>query len=193
MQTIMSRLLKHTRVLLFVFAWCFITLSCENDRSEVMAIGKKTAMPTLTGKDITLLYSDSAVLKIKLQAPQIIKYEKGVRERITIMPKGLYIIFYDRSGKISTTLKANYGISYDDTKRMEAKYNVEVVNVNGEKLNTEHLIWDEQHKKIISDAFVKITTAKQIIMGNGLEANQDFTMYEIKDITGTIKLDDSNL
>jgi LPS export ABC transporter protein LptC len=186
-------LFKNSLILLIGFSAFALLTSCENDRNEVMAIGKKTAMPTLTGKDITLLYSDSAVLKIKLQAPQIIKYEKGVKERITIMPKGLYIIFYDRSGKISTTLKANYGVSYDDTKRMEAKYNVEVVNVNGEKLNTEHLIWDEQHKKIISDAFVKITTAKQIIMGNGLEANQDFTMYEIKDITGTIKLDDTNL
>ena len=76
---------------------------------------------------------------------------------------------------------------------MEVKYNVEVVNVNGEKLNTEHLIWDEQKKKIISDDFVKITTAKEIIMGKGLEANQDFTQYEIKEVTGTIRVEDNQL
>ena len=78
-------------------------------------------------------------------------------------------------------------------KKMEVKYNVEVVNVNGEKLNTEHLIWDEQKKKITSDAFVKITTAKEIIMGKGLEANQDFTQYEIKEVTGTIRIEDKDL
>jgi hypothetical protein len=70
---------------------------------------------------------------------------------------------------------------------------VEVVNANGEKLNTEHLIWDEGKKKITSDAFVKITTAKEIIMGKGLEANQDFTQYEIKEVTGTIRIDDKQL
>ena len=96
-------------------------------------------------------------------------------------------------GKESTTLKGDYGIRYEQSKRMEVKYGVEVVNVNGEKLNTEHLIWDEQKKKITSDAFVKITTAKEIIMGKGIESNQDFTQYEIKEITGSIKIDDKDL
>ena len=46
-------------VLLFV--------SCETDRNEIMALGKKNVMPDLTGKDVTMLYSDSTILKIKLQ------------------------------------------------------------------------------------------------------------------------------
>jgi LPS export ABC transporter protein LptC len=76
---------------------------------------------------------------------------------------------------------------------MEIRYNVEVINEKGEKLNTERLVWDEQKKKITSNAFVKITTAKEVITGNGLEANQDFTKYEIKNIIATIRLDDSSL
>ncbi len=180
----------------FVFFLISIVLglsSCQNNRDEIMAIGKKTVLPNLTGKDVTMLYSDSAILKIKLQTPQMLKYERGVKEPLTIMPKGLFVIFYDNKGKISTTLKADYGVRHETTKRMEVKYNVEVVNVNGEKLNTEHLMWDEVKKKIISDAFVKITTTKEIIMGKGLEANQDFTQYEIKEITGSIRIDDNQL
>ena len=140
-----------------------------------------------------MLYSDSTILKIKLLTPQMLKYEKGVKEPLTIMPKGLFVIFYDAKGKESTTLKADYGVRYETSKRMEVKYNVEVVNANGEKLNTEHLVRDEEKKKIISDAFVKITTAKEIIMGKGLEANQDFTQYEIKEITGSIRIEDNQL
>jgi hypothetical protein len=30
-------------------------------------------------------------------------------------------------------------------------------------------------------------------MGKGLEANQDFTQYEIKEITGSIRIDDNQL
>ena len=78
-----------------------------------MAIGKKVIMPSQTGKDITLLYSDSTILKIKLQAPQMQMYDKDVKQRVTIMPKGLFVIFYDDNGKEATTLKANYGVRYD--------------------------------------------------------------------------------
>jgi LPS export ABC transporter protein LptC len=167
-----------------------ITLaSCQNNRDEIMALGKKTVMPSLTGKEVTILYSDSTILKIKLQTPQMQKYEANVKEPVTIMPKGLFVNFYDAAGKQLTTLKADYGVRYEYTKKMEVKYNVEVTNVKGEKLNTEHLIWDEKKKKIISKDFVKITTTKEIIMGKGLEANQDFSQYEIKEVTGAIRLE----
>ncbi len=185
--------LKNRSLLFLLMVTVFALSSCETDRNEIMAIGKKTVMPDLTGTGVTMLYSDSTVLKIKLQTPQMQKYEKGVKEPVTIMPKGLFVIFYDDHGKEATTLKADYGVKYEISKRMEVRYNVEVVNVNGEKLNTEHLVWDEKKKKIISDAFVKITTAKEIIMGKGLEANQDFTQYEIKEITGSIRVDDNHL
>lgn len=184
--------LKNSSYLFLLMVFVITISSCQPDRNEIMAIGKKTVMPDLTGKGVTMLYSDSTVLKIKLQTPQMQKYEKGVKEPVTIMPKGLFVIFYDDKGKEATTLKADYGVKYEVSKRMEVRYNVEVVNVNGEKLNTEHLVWDEKKKKIISDAFVKITTAKNIIMGKGLESNQDFTQYEIKEITGSIRVDDNN-
>lgn len=44
-----------------------------------------------------------------------------------------------------------------------------------------------------SDVFVKITTAKEIIMGKGLRSNQDFTQYEILEITGILKIEDNAL
>ncbi|MES2761432.1 MAG: LPS export ABC transporter periplasmic protein LptC [Bacteroidota bacterium] len=186
------RSLKYIGSLFFLMV-IFAVTSCQTDRNEIMALGKKVVMPSLTGKGVTMLYSDSTVLKIKLLTPQMQKYDRDVKEPVTLMPKGLFVIFYDDKGKESTTLKADYGVRYETSKRMEAKYNVEVVNANGEKLNTEHLIWDEQKKKITSDAFVKITTAKEIIMGKGLEANQDFTQYEIKEVTGSIRIDDKGL
>lgn len=185
--------IKNRSSLFLLMAVGFALTSCQTDRNEIMALGKKVVMPSLTGKDVTMLYSDSTVLKIKLLTPQMQKYERDVKEPVTIMPKGLFVIFYDEKGKEATTLKADYGVRYEVSKKMEVKYNVEVVNVNGEKLNTEHLTWDEQKKKITSDAFVKITTAKEIIMGKGLEANQDFTQYEIKEVTGTIRLEDKDL
>jgi LPS export ABC transporter protein LptC len=71
---------------------------------------------------------------------------------------------------------------------MEAKYAVELINKDGTKLETEKLIWNEVTQRIYTDVFVKITNRKEIIMGTGMESNQDFTKYEIKHVTGQIQI-----
>ncbi len=78
-------------------------------------------------------------------------------------------------------------------KKMEAKNNVIVTNAKGEILNTEHLIWDQNTHKIYSDVFVKITTATQILFGKGLESDERFEKYRIKNPTGFIYIDKEEL
>lgn len=188
-KNIMAKLSINIFILMII---CAVT-SCQTNRNDVLAIGKKAIVPSQTGKNITMLYSDSTYLKIKLEAPEMLMYNKNVKEPMTILPKGLYVIFYDSKEKPATTLKGNYGVRYETSQRMEIKYNVEVVNEKGEKLNTEKLVWDERKQKITTDAFVTITTNKEVIMGNGLEANQDFSRYEIKEVTGKIRINDNEL
>ena len=76
---------------------------------------------------------------------------------------------------------------------MTARDSVVVINNKGEIMNTDELIWDEDKKIIYSNSFVKIRTADEIIYGNGMTANENFTGYVIKNITGTIKVKSSNL
>ena len=71
---------------------------------------------------------------------------------------------------------------------MEAKNTVKVKNVNGDLLETEHLVWNEKTEMVYTEEFVKITTKDEVIYGEGLESNQDFTKYTIKKISGTIML-----
>lgn len=158
-----------------------------------MALAMPKVSPTQQGKGITMIYTDSSRLKMVLKAGQMLTYDKNVKEPFTLLPDGLTMGFYSAEEKLEATLSANYGIHYPQRKRMEVKYNVVVVNKNGETLNTEHLIWDEVTKKIHSDVFVKITTAKEIIMGKGFESNEDLTQYQIKEVTGTIQLNNDEL
>lgn len=123
---------------------------------------------------------------MKLTAVQLDRYTED--EPYIEFPKGVEVFFYDDSMKINSQLKADYGIRYEKKGKMEAKRNVEVVNVKGEKLNTEHLILDETNDKIYTEAFVKITTKDEVMYGDGLESNQDFTKYKIKNIKGTFNL-----
>lgn len=167
--------------------------SCTNDLQDVMKLPKNKLSPTQVGDSITMLYTDSSQLKIMLKANRMLMFQKNVSEPFTVLPKGVFVTFFDEHEKVSATLKANYGVRYDVTRRMEVKYAVEVLNVNGEKLETEKLVWNEITKKIYTDAFVKITTKKEIIMGQGMESNQDFTKYQLKKVTGTIQLQNNEL
>lgn len=160
--------------------------SCENDIEVINTITSQDNFPVESSKNIETMYSDSAKLKIRLTSPQMDRYIK--KNPYIEFPKGVQIEFYDHAMKVTTKLNANYAIRYEAEKRMEAKRDVVVVNEKGETLNTEHLIWDEQTKKVYTDEFVKITTDKEIIYGDGLESNQDFTQYKIKNIKGTITI-----
>jgi LPS export ABC transporter protein LptC len=158
-----------------------------------MKLPRNKLSPSRIGDSVTMLYTDSAQLKVMLKANRMLEFEKNVSEPFTVLPKGVFVTFFDEYEKVSATLKAQYAVRYTISKRMEVKYGVEVVNRNGEKLETEKLVWNEFTKKIYTDAFVKITTSKEIIMGQGLESNQDFTKYEMKKVTGTIQLKNDEL
>ena len=73
---------------------------------------------------------------------------------------------------------------------MDARDNVVVINVEGDTLYTEHLIWDGEKEIIFTDDPVEIRTKDDIIFGDGLEANQSFTKYTIKNPRGESNLDD---
>ncbi len=169
--------------------------ACENDIAvvnSVAAVAKEKAAPSESSKNVELYYSDSAVIRTKLITPLINHFlgEKPYYE----MPQGMDAIFYDRNRKVQTKLTANYGIGYDNEngmEHMEAKGNVIVVNEKGDRLNTEHLIWNAVTKKIYNDEFVKITTKDEVIWGDGIDADQDFSKYEIKHVKGTVDVKDA--
>ena len=170
--------------LLILYTW--VLSACENDIEKITLVTGKKKDPVETSEGLTILYSDSARVKVKITAPKLVRYD--TEKPYTELPAGVHVEFYDQAMLITSTLDAKYALRKDTESVMEAKNDVVVVNTKGEKLNTEHLIWNEKTAKISSDKFVKITTADKIIYGNGFEANQDFTSYKIFNIKGTITI-----
>lgn len=165
--------------------------SCENDIATVNKITSPNAASVETGTGIQILYSNMGKVKAKLITPQMQEYHTS--NPYLEMTKGLFIDFYNDSLKINSTLKADYGIAYPKSNIYIARENVVVVNEKGDQLTSEELVWNEQTKKLTSDKFVKIATADEVIFGDGLEANQDFTQYKIKKIKGTVKVNNESL
>jgi LPS export ABC transporter protein LptC len=167
--------------------------ACENDIAVVNSItsAMEKQLPLESGKNVEVLYSDSAVVRAKLTTPVMDRYTG--KKNFMEMPKGMLIIFYNNLGLEENRLKADYGIVHDNDKgpeKMEAKRHVLVINAKGDKLETEHLTWNANTKEIYTDEFVKITTKEEVIWGDGLKANQDFSKYEILHPKGVFPIDD---
>jgi LPS export ABC transporter protein LptC len=161
--------------------------SCGNTKEEIQRITFTEDFPDETTRNAEIRYSDSAKAKVLMKAPLINRFTSG-SETYTEMPEGMHVIFYTDSGTVDSEITSNYARYYPNDKYIEAKYNVIVKNSEGDILSTEHLIWEMETEQIRSREFVKITTGDEIIYGDGLVANQDFTKYEISHIKGIISV-----
>lgn len=176
----------RTRLIFLIILTGFLN-GCENDIEKINVVTARSKAPAESMKDVEILYSDSAHVQVKVTAPRLDRYP--VANPYFETPEGVKILFYNDSLQVKSYLTAEYAIRYEKEKKMEARRNVVVVNEKGEKLNTEHLIWDEAKQMIYSKEFVRITTPDEIIVGEGFEANQDFTKYKIFKIKGTFTVD----
>ena len=71
---------------------------------------------------------------------------------------------------------------------MKAQKNVEVIGTDGDKLNTEELIWNDKTKKLSSDKYVTIKTKDEVLYGDGFISDQDLKNYKITHPLGSLKL-----
>ena len=164
----------------------FLSFSCQNSQEKLRKFAVSPDMKKESGKEVTLIYSDSGKVTARIMAPTMIR--DLTEKPITEMPDGIKAIFYDKKGEISSTMTANRAINFQATGTMEAYGNVIVINELGDTLRTEKLIWLDQEDRIYTDQFVRINTPNEIIYGDGFESNQRFTRYRILNIRGTIAL-----
>jgi LPS export ABC transporter protein LptC len=164
--------------------------SCENDMMSVIKLSSKDSIPDVSINNVNVKQSEMGRLTLELTASKMISYQ--THEAYTEFPNGLRIVFFDSIMQPKTELTANYGISWDARRTMEARGNVVVRNFEKkEQLNTESLLYDRNAKKVSTNDFVKITTPDRIIMGKGMQSDELFDNWVIRDVSGTIYVDEN--
>ena len=182
------QLIRRFNWLLQILLLAFITSSCENEISKIKTLTNTEVLPSITAQGYEMLFSDSSIIRFKMQTTELIRHDIE-KEPFTEFPKGVKIEKYDSKMNIVSSITANYAKNFDADERWEAKNNVIALNLNGDTLKTEYLVWDTKKQKIYSDQFVKFIRKDKIITGIGFESNQDFTEYKIKDIKGILYVD----
>jgi LPS export ABC transporter protein LptC len=181
------QLIRKFVLLCLVLLPAFLFLSCENEIAKIKTLTTNEILPSIKAKGYEMLFSDSSVIRFKMQTPELIRHDVE-KEPYTEFPKGVKIEKYDAKMNIVSSITAEYAKNFDSDERWEAKNNVVAINLNGDTLKTEYLVWDIKKQKIYSDQFVKFIRQDKTITGIGFESNQDFTEYKIKDIKGILYL-----
>ena len=141
--------------------------------------------PSREMENVDMLYTEKQTLKVKLQAKKIFEFASGDNE----FPEGIYLEFYDETGLLTSTLRANSAYFFKAENKWRARGKVEVKNIEkGEELNTEELFWRPDKKRIFTEKFVTIKQHSEVLYGTGLDAAQDLSDYTITKPEGEIEV-----
>ncbi len=161
---------------------------CENDLAEVRRLtASEDDLNKEVATEITLIYSDSAIVRVMVESPLMIRYTEKNNPRQEF-PEGLKVHFYAPNLQQTSVLTAGYGLRLEREKRTILRDSVVWRSIQATQLETEELIWDEKNKKLYTDKFVVIHRPGEIIYGYGFEATQDFDQARIKAVEGRIKV-----
>ncbi len=181
---------KFTRILLPGVLFFAIT-SC-NDPNEIKALtGSGTKQPD-RAEDVTIIYSKEGKTKMRLYAKEFVRNEYAKPPYID-MNRNIKAEFYDDSGKVANVLTADSSRYYESQGNILVWDSVQILSKKGEQLNTSELIWNESIQKFFTEKPVKITTPTQVLYGNGMEANSDFSWYQVANPKGTVEVNKGEL
>ncbi len=167
----------------------FSLTSCENDLAEVKVFISQDAVKRETIEDFHLIYSDSARVLIQAMGPLLYRYLDPVRPREEF-PKGITVLFFDKDNhQLTSRLSANYGLRKEQNGEILVRDSVVWISEDGNRLETEELIWNEKTEKVYTNKFVVLRSPERILYGHGFEANRDFTSSVIWAVEGEILLE----
>ncbi len=164
-----------------LIACIFLLTACSNNLEEVDALLQKEEIRSETAKNIELIYSDSAQVKLKIQAPLLKRMPDG-NQSIEEFQEGLKADFYGPDKNITAWLESKYAIRREKENEITVRDSVVLWNKRKEKLETSELIWNEKEEILRTNKFVRITqpTKGDTSYGWGFQSNADFTRFEIK-------------
>jgi LPS export ABC transporter protein LptC len=176
-----QRILKYFFDMAACFS-CLFLFSCENDVNEVDSqFRKKIAVEEAFNVDAYL--SGEGKMKAHLTAPYMLRYQAD--SPYIEFPRTLHVDFYDDSLSVESTLDALYAKNREFEKKVFLRDSVVVINkLRGDTLRTSELWWDQNKETFYTDKPVRIFQKTKIIFGIGMTSKQDFTEWNIFNMTG---------
>jgi hypothetical protein len=176
------RLINYPGLFFLVF---IVFSSC--DKAEELVTFSESDLKIEKTKDVEILYSDSAVVRIRIKAPVLI-FHLQASDPFQEFSEGIHIDFFDPQGKITSTLTADYAARYQSKKKTFLKKNVRWISVNKEVMESPELTWNEETQNLYTNKFVVIATSKDTVFSQGFNADQSFNQIQMRAIDGSMEV-----
>lgn len=180
-------------ILYFLSLWVVVCIAagCQNadkEGKQVMDKEEMAQIPTMITDSVSMLVSDSGIIRYHAQAPVWYSYDNDPMDKHWLFPEGLELNQIDAQKRSLSRIVADTAYYSDNKKLWHLTGNVRISNVRGEKFNTEELYWDQRDHKVYSDSFIHIERHADILEGYGFTSNEDFTNYLIRQTTGIFEM-----
>lgn len=164
----------------------FLTIGCGKENGKK---GKPYTGPVEIVNGVEVKYSEQGALKVLLKTPKQLRFQNEDK----VFPDTVNVNFYDPQGiTVITRLRADSGHFDQRSNVYIVKGNVRVVkSQTSEILTTTELTWSPDTKKVFTDKFVSVRNliTKDVINGNGMDADQDFSHIKFRKGTFKMKFD----
>lgn len=177
-------ILKNSIVVLWtavLFSSCL-----KNNVEQIKAFTHEPGAPEIVADTFELIYSDSAVVRLKLITSKLMIYSDE-EEPYQEYPDGLIIERFNGNMQITSRIEAKYGKYHQEKDLWEARYDVVVVTETGDTLKSEELFLDENKNVLYSDQYVKvIRKGGEILSGIGFKSDMQMSEWVFYKPQGTI-------
>jgi LPS export ABC transporter protein LptC len=166
--------------------------ACSNDPKEIDALTGKHQLTEDIAHNVTIIYSENGTPKVRIYGTEFIRNE-FVKPSYTDIRKGIKIEFFDDSLRLQSTLTAKYARFYDEKRTVLIRDSIIIKTKKQEEIRTEELVWNQNIKKIYNEKPVTIITPTQTMYGDALDAEEDLSIYQIKNLRGSLEVDKSTI
>ncbi len=176
---------RYYSIAALFFGAAILFYGCVNDIEKIKAFNPTEILPVLHAENFETTYSDSGMVRFFLKTPELKRFENEGATFVEF-PQGILLVKYNAQMEMISSISARYAKQFEKEKRWEARNDVVAINSLGDTLKTEHLIWDEQQKRIYNEEFVQIIRPDQNITGVGFESDASLQNWRIKSPRGPI-------
>lgn len=145
-------------------------------------------MVTQRSDTLTMVYTKNGVKEYIFDTPLMERYEFA-KDPYMEFRYGINIITFDTLGGESSRLRADYAIFYEKRELWETRGNVVGENVDGRKLFTQQLFWDQKTDKVYSNVDSRIVDGMDEFVGEGFESDSEFKMWVFRESEGRMWMD----
>lgn len=181
---------RSTTIALMAIVVLILHSSCSSDsKSAAPVIESSDSLAVMSTYGVSTLISDSGRISYRIDADEWRIFHKR-NPPYWAFEKGVYLEKYDREMNVEATIKCDTAYYFNEQKLWKLIGNVNIKNPKNERFYTNLMYWNQEKELIYSDSYIKIEQADQITEGVGFSANQDLSVWQIKNTKGIYAIEE---